>query len=109
VVLTGPGKVFGLHSGDGRILWASNAAALPPAASSSSSSSSSSKQYLRVWRRFHDLTHAPQVVVLTAGQQQSGAHVLNAHTGQQLQHIELAYGVEKVSCTWDVGALGQGA
>lgn len=96
MVLTEPGKVFGLHSGDGRILWASNAAALP------TTSSSSSKQYLRVWRRFHDLTHAPQVVVLTAGQQRSGAHVLNAHTGQQLQHIELPYGVGKVSCTWNV-------
>jgi outer membrane protein assembly factor BamB len=88
VVLTAPGKLYGLHSGDGRILWASSA--------STAAASSSSKQHLKLWRRFHDLTHAPQVVVLTAGQQQSELQVFNAHTGQQLQQAELQYGVDKV-------------
>jgi len=91
VVLTAPGKVFGLHSGDGRILWASNTAAAPP-----DSGTGDSRQYLKLWRRFHDLTHAPQVAVLSTGAQQSAVHVLNAHTGQQLKSTELPYGVEKV-------------
>lgn len=104
VVLTAPGKLFGLHSGDGRILWASTDAAADLTSSSSDGSSdgsSSSKQYLRLWRRFHDLTHAPQVVVLTAAAAEgaaggSAALVVNAHTGQQLQHEQLPYAIEKV-------------
>lgn len=91
VVLTAPGKVFGLHSGDGRILWASNTAAALP-----DSRTGDSRQYLKLWRRFHDLTHAPQVALLSTGVQQSSVHVLNAHTGQQLKSTELPYGVEKV-------------
>jgi hypothetical protein len=95
VVLTGPGKLFGLHSGDGRILWASTIAAAG-SNGGSSGSKGGSKQYLRLWRRFHDLTHAPQVVVLTTEEASCDVHVMNAHTGQQLQHEQLPYAVDKV-------------
>lgn len=90
-MLTGPGKLFGLHSGDGRILWSSTIAA-----AGSSGSDGGSNQHLRLWRRFHDLTHAPQVVVLTTAAATADVHVVNAHSGQQLQHEQLPYAVDKV-------------
>eukprot|EP00879_Flechtneria_rotunda_P012472 GHRR01013024.1.p1 GENE.GHRR01013024.1~~GHRR01013024.1.p1 ORF type:complete len:683 (+),score=278.61 GHRR01013024.1:59-2050(+) len=99
VLLTAPGKVLALHSGDGRIAWTSSAA-IPAAAAiqtpKSSSGSNSSRQYLLMWRRFHDLTHAPQLAVLTAEADASVLHVLNGHTGEQLQQFEMPYSVEKV-------------
>lgn len=99
VLLTASGKVFGLHSGDGRILWTHTLRPPRTTGSSSSASSGSShypQQYLRVWRRFHDLTHAPQLSVITAGGDESSVQVLNGHTGELLEHIQLSYGVEKV-------------
>jgi len=82
------GKLFGLHAGDGRLLWTSSAALGPPEAGS--------RKYLLEWRRFHDLTHAPELAVLVAGPGASVLHVVNAHTGEQLQEQELPYGVDKV-------------
>jgi hypothetical protein len=92
VLLTDSGKVFGLHSGDGRILWTSSA----PAAAAGSSGT---KQYLRVWKRFHDLTHAPQLAVVSAGGEgtsSSSLLVLNGHTGEVLQEQQLPYAIDKV-------------
>lgn len=83
--------MFALHSGDGRIMWTSTAAAADQAGASNG------QQYLRLWRRFHDLTHAPQIAVLSAGQARGAAvRVLNAHTGQQLQELELPQAFDKV-------------
>lgn len=99
VILTATGKVFGLHSGDGRILWTHNtAAAAAPSITTGSSSSSgiAQQQYLRVWKQFHDLKHAPQLAVITPDPQKSSVSVLNGHTGAQLQQIELPYGIHKV-------------
>ncbi|WIA18351.1 hypothetical protein OEZ85_009816 [Tetradesmus obliquus] len=92
VLLTSSGKAFGLHSGDGRILWTSTA----PAAAAAGSSGA--KQHLRVWRRFHDLTHAPQLAVISAGGEggSSSLLVLNGHTGEVLQEQQLPYAVNKV-------------
>jgi hypothetical protein len=97
VLLTASGKVFGLHSGDGRILWTSTA----PAAAAASSSST--KQHLRVWRRFHDLTHAPQLAVISTGGEGGSCSllVLNGHTGEVLQEQQLPYAATKVSA-WAV-------
>lgn len=98
VLLTSSGKAFGLHSGDGRILWTSTA----PAAAAAGSSGA--KQHLRVWRRFHDLTHAPQLAVISAGGEggSSSLLVLNGHTGEVLQEQQLPYAVNKVGA---VGAV----
>eukprot|EP00884_Botryococcus_braunii_P012429 jgi/Botrbrau1/21187/Bobra.0061s0078.1 len=51
VVSTASGKVYGLHSGDGRVLWSLS---FPPA---------SQPAQLVVWRKSHDPTHAPQVAL----------------------------------------------
>lgn len=88
VLLTSPGKVFALHSGDGRILWASSTPA--------TAASATGKQHLRVWKRYHDLMHAPQLAVISAGAKASALQVLNGHTGETLQEQQLDYGVDKV-------------
>jgi hypothetical protein len=94
VLLTDSGKVFGLHSGDARILWTSSA----PSAAAAAAGSSSAKQHLRVWKRFHDLTHAPQLAVISAGGEggSSSLLVLNGHTGEVLQEQQLPYAIDKV-------------
>lgn len=84
LVLTRVGKVFALHSGDGRVLWAR---AYPRARA---------PQLLRSWRTFHDITHAPQVLLLHTGGPDAFASVLDGHTGEELSNTPLPDDVQRV-------------
>ena len=82
VAATAPGKVLALHNGDGRVVWAARYdAAAPPT-------------HLLRWRAFHDLTHAPQLLLAraAAGASADGgafASVVDGGTGRELERIDL--------------------
>lgn len=86
MVLTSAGKVFALHNGDGRVMW------------SMSYGPEAAPNHLFSWCQFHDLTHAPQLVVMTTGPASKGfqATVLDAHTGVQLKQDTLQQAVSQV-------------
>jgi len=87
------GKALALHNGDGRVVWSTRySRAAPPS-------------HLLRWRRFHDLTHAPQLVVARVGGA-GYASVLDGGSGRERERIEFGYAVDKVRCAC-VG--GQGA
>ncbi|KAF6258674.1 hypothetical protein COO60DRAFT_1517822 [Scenedesmus sp. NREL 46B-D3] len=67
-------------------------------AAAAAGGSGSTQQYLRVWKRFHDLTHAPQLAVISAGgvAGSSSLLVLNGHTGEVLHEQQLPYAIDKV-------------
>jgi hypothetical protein len=84
VVATQAGRVFALHNGDGRVLWSLNYG--PGAAPSE----------LHLWRSFHDVTHAPQIVAFHLAGSSPFASIINAHTGAQIEKVKLSAGVSKV-------------
>ncbi len=69
-----PGKVFGLHSGDGRVLWSLT---FPPA---------SAPTRLALWQTSHDPKHAPQVALFGAAGVGGSIPfaVVDAHAGSLL-------------------------
>lgn len=109
VLLTARGKLFAMHSGDGRLLWTSSA----PAALAGSAP----QRQLLPWRRFHDLTHAPQLLLLSPGQSDTAALVIDGHTGALIEEVTLPYQVDKVRTAagsregwgWMAVCLGVGA
>lgn len=87
VVLTAPGKVLALHNGDGRVMWSY---LYPP---------QQRPCHLHVWKTFHDVSHAPQIAAITMASNQEAqgfASVINAHTGQEVERLDLPKGVGKV-------------
>lgn len=80
------GKVFGLHSGDGRILWSMSLDGPAPYTRMFVSASS------------HDPHHSPQVLLLGFTAQQGAYLVLDAHSGQSIDQGQLTGGLEKVGC-----------
>ncbi len=76
--------MLALHNGDGRVLWSLNYG--PGAAPSE----------LHLWRTFHDITHAPQLVAVHLGAAAPYASVINAHTGAQLEAHDLPAGAHKL-------------
>ena len=78
------GKVFGLHSGDGRILWSATLDKEIPLSRLFLSASS------------HDPQISPQALLLGSSNGKSSSVVINAHTGQVLEQNSLPGTVEKV-------------
>jgi hypothetical protein len=101
VVLTAAGKALALHNGDGRVVWA---ARYDPAAPPT---------HLLRWRRFHDLTHAPQLALVRAGAAagadaevgRSYVSVLDGGSGRELERIDAGGAVEKVGGGFGGGVL----
>jgi hypothetical protein len=74
------GKVFGLHSGDGRQLWALTAA---PGGGAS---------HVALWRTSHDAGRAPEVLLLGSSEGSGGFYAtVNAHTGAELSRGTLPF------------------
>lgn len=78
------GKLFGLHSGDGRILWS---AALDR-------SQNLSRLFLSA--SSHDTQHAPQVLLLGSNPAGGSYLVVNAHSGQAVDQGIFPGRVDKV-------------
>ncbi len=81
------GRVFGVHSGDGRQLW------------SLSYSPTVRLAHAALWRTSHDAATPPQVLLL--GSTQDGHtfySVLDAHHGVQTSEGTLPYPVTQVGC-----------
>jgi hypothetical protein len=76
--------VLALHNGDGRVLWSLNYGA------------GSAPSELHLWRTFHDVTHAPQLVAAHLGGPSPYASVINAHTGMQIESHDLPAGAHKL-------------
>jgi hypothetical protein len=81
LVLTRSGRLSALHSGDGRVLWTR---VFPPGEAPSR---------LLPWRAYHDLQHAPEVLLLREAQPGAFAAVLSVHTGEELSRTALPFGV----------------
>ncbi len=85
--MSAAGKVFGLHSGDGHVLW------------SRSFGADRRPTHLARWRTSHDAAAAPEVLLL--GNVPSGGSsffvTLNAHTGAETGSGELPFEVAQVS------------
>ncbi|GIL85172.1 hypothetical protein Vretifemale_13572 [Volvox reticuliferus] len=84
LALTSTGRLAALHNGDGRLLW------------SRSFSQDSMPTKLLLWRGYHDIQHSPEILLLRETQPGAYAAVLNAHTGEQLWHLPLTFGIAKV-------------
>lgn len=92
LLLTGSGSVYALHNGDGHVLWRWD----PP--------SGWFPSVAVAWRTPHDLTHAPEMLLLPAlagsgGAAEAGASaaaqfavVLDVHSGQQVATPQLPAG-----------------
>lgn len=78
-MLLAAGKVFGLHSGDGRQLWALT----PPA--------SAAVSHAALWRTSHDAARAPEILLLGEGEGRGFYATVNAHTGKELSRAALPF------------------
>lgn len=90
VVITVAGKALALHNGDGRVVWA---ARYPP---------TRTPTHLLLWKRFHDLTHATQLLLVAAGEGAGAGYlsVVDGGTGKELERRELQAPVERVRADW---------
>lgn len=80
------GKVFGVHSGDGHVLW------------SRALGGGRRPTHLALWRTSHDAAAAPEVLLL-GNVPSSGAAffaTLNAHTGAETSSGQLPFKVAQV-------------
>ncbi|GLI60547.1 hypothetical protein VaNZ11_002704 [Volvox africanus] len=84
LALTSTGRLAALHNGDGRLLW------------SRSFPQDAMPTKLLPWRGYHDIQHSPEILLLRETQPGAYAAVLNAHTGEQLWHLPLIFGIAKV-------------
>lgn len=89
VVATSSGKLAALHNGDGHLIWSRPGPAGRKGANVA-------PQHLLQWRTYHDLTHAPQVAVLADRDGATWLSVLNAYTGEQVEHTQLPYKLHKL-------------
>lgn len=79
------GKLFGLHSGDGHVMW------------SQSHGHKSAPQQIFFWRSQHDVQHAPELLALQSSQDQASFSIINAHTGAELSSGLLQHPVSQVT------------
>ncbi|KAG2424507.1 hypothetical protein HXX76_014388 [Chlamydomonas incerta] len=84
LALTGTGALTALHNGDGRVLWSRT---FPPDAV---------PMRLLQWRSYHDITHAPEVLLLREAHPGAYVAAINAHTGEELWKQPLPHGVSRV-------------
>lgn len=78
------GKLFGLHSGDGHVMW------------SLTYPSSQAPQHIFPWRSSHDIQRAPELIALHSSDSASSYSVVDAHTGQELSSAALSFPVSQV-------------
>ena len=84
VVLLIAGKLFGLHSGDGHVMW------------SLTYPQNQAPQHIFPWRSSHDIQRAPQLIALHSSDSASSYSVVDAHTGQELGSAALSFPVSQV-------------
>ncbi|KAL0052366.1 hypothetical protein WJX82_000955 [Trebouxia sp. C0006] len=84
VLLSRSGKLFGLHSGDGHVMWSLT---YPP---------SQAPQHIFPWRSSHDIQRAPELIALHSSDSASSYSVVDAHTGQELSSAALSFPVSQV-------------
>ncbi len=78
------GKMFGLHSGDGHVMW------------SLTYPLSQAPQHIFPWRSSHDIQRAPELIALHSSDSASSYSVVDAHTGQELGSAALSFPVSQV-------------
>lgn len=78
------GKLFGLHSGDGHVMW------------SLTYPQSQAPQHIFPWRSSHDIQRAPELIALHSSDSASSYSVVDAHTGQELSSAALSFSVSQV-------------
>jgi len=78
------GKLFGLHSGDGHVMWSLT---YPP---------SQAPQHIFPWRSSHDIQRAPELIALHSSDSASSYSVVDAHTGRELSSAALSFSVSQV-------------
>lgn len=76
--------MFGLHSGDGHVMW------------SLTYPQSQAPQQIFSWRSSHDIQHAPELVALHSSESTSSYSIVNAHTGQEIGSGTLSFPVSQV-------------
>ncbi|KAG2448475.1 hypothetical protein HYH02_006367 [Chlamydomonas schloesseri] len=84
LALTGTGSLVALHNGDGRVMWSRTFAA------------DTMPTRLLQWRSYHDITHAPEVLLLREAHPGAYVAAINAHTGEELWQQPLTHGVSRV-------------
>ena len=78
------GKVFGLHSGDGHVMW------------SQSYGQHQAPQHIFSWRSLHDVQHAPELLAIHSSRNSNFYSILNAHTGAEVASGKLQHPVSQV-------------
>lgn len=78
------GKVFGLHSGDGHVMW------------SQSYGQHQAPQHIFPWRSRHDVQHAPELLAIHSSRNSNFYSILNAHTGAEVASGKLQHPVSQV-------------
>lgn len=84
VVLFIAGKLFGLHSGDGHVMW------------SLTYPQSQAPQHIFPWRSSHDIQRSPELIALHSSDSSSSYSVVDAHNGQELSSAALSFPVSQV-------------
>ena len=79
------GKLLGLHSGDGHVMWTLN---FPQG---------QAPQRMFPWRSSHDLQKAPELLTLQSSESSSTYSVVDAHTGAELGSGSVNFPVTQVS------------
>ena len=80
------GKLLGLHSGDGHVMWS---LAFPEG---------QTPQQMFLWRSSHDLQKAPQLLTLHSSETTSLYSVVDAHTGREVSSGTVDFPVSQVMC-----------
>ncbi|KAA6420005.1 MAG: ER membrane complex subunit 1-like [Trebouxia sp. A1-2] len=84
VLLSKSGKLFGLHSGDGHVMW------------SLTYPQSQAPQHIFPWRSSHDIQRSPELIALHSSDSSSSYSVVDAHNGQELSSAALSFPVSQV-------------
>ncbi len=84
ITIVHAGKLLGLHSGDGHVMW------------SLSYPHDEAPQQIFSWRSSHDLQRAPELVALHTSASASLYSIVNAHTGKEVGSGEIEFPVSQV-------------
>lgn len=84
VVLSRAGKLSGLHSGDGHVMW------------SLTYPRHQVPQHILPWRSFHDLQRAPELLTMHSAAAFSSYSIVNAHSGRELGSGDISFPVIQV-------------